>query len=434
MRDPDGTIEFHSDTVVRQVTPGATAKQFLRSPHATKLIDAGQLVGYDWQGENTLVSPKLPFVSYPFEWCDAQLHQAAKLTLDISRDVLDAGYELKDASAWNVIYHGNKPMFCDLLSFQPIASNNWWPFGQFVRHFLLPLAVSLKSGLKPYQCFSVYRDGIPPEVARNIIGLKRYFTRYWPLMVTGDGKAGGGGAQAADDKSGKRLHGNLYEFCETMLNGSQPNQAASHWADYTATRSHYTDEASAIKYQKVGEWVDRVKPGWVIDLGCNTGEFSMLAAKSGAQVISVDLDHDSIQKLVLAHPNATNINPLVTNLCDMVGGRGWCGDEFPSLMTRLHERADLLLLLAVIHHLSIAEGVHLAKVAKMAAHITKKYTIVEMLGEDDPMVVHLCKQRQRNPKDFALETQMVEFSKYFSIETSFSIPNTSRKLCLLKKL
>jgi hypothetical protein len=430
MRDPEGTIEFQGQQVIRRIHPNATAKSFLQSIPAANLVTAGQLIPYEFTAPETVESPRLPFVSYPFEWCDAQLYLAAQLTLDISRAAIKAEHELKDASAWNVIFKGNQPVFCDHLSFQPIVTPQWWAFGQFARHFLLPLVVSQQRGLKPHQSYSVYRDGIPPDVARNMLGLKRYLTRYWPLMVTGGSKSQPG---TPVQKSGKPLHGSLYDFCQSMLNGGKPGRGKGHWADYTETRQHYTDEASANKFQKVGDWLASTKPSWVVDLGCNTGEFTLLSAQTGADVIAVDLDHDSIQKLVLSQSNATKIHPLVANLGDMVGGRGWCGDEFPSLMTRLHQQADMLLMLALIHHLAISEGIHMCKIAQMASHITREFLIVEMLDETDPMVLHLCSQRKRDPKDFSVAAQVAAFGQYFSTVESYPIPNTLRTLCLLKK-
>lgn len=432
MRDPEGIVEFVEDKVIRRIHPAATAKPFLTSPSASGLVKTGKLVPYTFTAPDTIESPRLPFVSYPFEWCDAQLYLAGQLTLDISRDIRSEGHELKDAAAWNVIFHGNRPIFCDHLSFQPITTPQWWAFGQFTRHFLLPLAVSQHRGLKPHQSYSTYRDGIQPDTARKLLGVHRYLTRYWPLMLGSKNEAKQ--TTQAPQKDGKQLHESLYGFCQFLLNGGKPEQANSHWADYTDTRHHYTDAASADKYQKVGEWLENTKPAWVVDLGCNTGEFTTLAARGGADVISIDLDHDSIQKLVLSQSNATNIHPLVTNLGDMVGGRGWCGDEFPSLMTRLHQKADMVMMLALTHHLAISEGVYLQKIAQMAAHITREFAIVEMLDETDPMVQHLCSQRKRNPQDFSVSAQVAAFGQYFTTIASYAIPNTLRTLCLLKKI
>ena len=126
MRDPDGTIVFSEDIVIRNFHPKSIAKPFLKSSCAADLVNAGRLISYEFTSSESIESARIPLVSYPFEWCDAQLIAAAHLTLDISCSILLAGYELKDASAWNVIYHGSQPLFCDYLSFQPILVPKWW--------------------------------------------------------------------------------------------------------------------------------------------------------------------------------------------------------------------------------------------------------------------------------------------------------------------
>jgi hypothetical protein len=61
---------------------------------------------------------KIRFISYPYEWCFEQLREAAILTLDIQLKALTFGFTLKDATAFNIQYEGNKPIFIDSLSFE----------------------------------------------------------------------------------------------------------------------------------------------------------------------------------------------------------------------------------------------------------------------------------------------------------------------------
>lgn len=230
------------------------------------------------------------------------------------------------------------------------------------------------------------------------------------------------------------MHANLYAFCQSMLDSARPRRAqASHWQRYTQERPHYTTQASSEKRNKVAAWLQNTGPDWVVDLGCNSGEFSLLAAVTGADVIAIDLDHDAIENVVLTHHASSNIHPLVCNLGDMAGGRGWCGDEFPSLMTRLRQRADTLLMLALLHHLAISEAIALPKIAQMAAHITRRYLIIEWIDPIDPMVQLLCAQRRRDPMEFSVAAQQAAFARYFDTMERFPIPNTHRTLCLLKK-
>ncbi len=233
MRDPEGKIEFVGHKVIRHIQPGAAATPFLRSSAAADLVAQGDLIPYEFTAPNTMESPRLPFVSYPFEWCDAQLHGAGQLTLDISRQILSVGLELKDASSWNVIFQGNRPVFCDHLSFQPIDKPQWWALGQFTRHFLLPQAASALRGFKPHQIFSAFRDGIHPHTARHLFGLRRYLTRYWPLMLDVAPKAAP--FDPRHSRHIKPMHGRLYGFCQFMLKDPVSSATRSNWSHYTET-------------------------------------------------------------------------------------------------------------------------------------------------------------------------------------------------------
>ena len=91
---------------------------------------------------HVLRSPRLPFISCPYEWCFSQLKAAALLTLDLHLLALEHGCILKDASAYNVQFFEAKPLFIDLLSFERWSEGQpWQAYGQFCRHFLAPLAL-----------------------------------------------------------------------------------------------------------------------------------------------------------------------------------------------------------------------------------------------------------------------------------------------------
>ena len=49
---------------------------------------------------------RIPFISYPYEWCFSQLKDAALATLAIQKQALERGMVLKDASAYNIQFHG----------------------------------------------------------------------------------------------------------------------------------------------------------------------------------------------------------------------------------------------------------------------------------------------------------------------------------------
>lgn len=70
-----------------------------------------------------LAPERVPFISYPYEWCFGALRDAALLTLDVQVRALEHGFTLRDASAYNVQFADGRPVFIDtlLLCSAPVA-------------------------------------------------------------------------------------------------------------------------------------------------------------------------------------------------------------------------------------------------------------------------------------------------------------------------
>ena len=107
MRDPEGRLTFVGDRAVRHLTnPGLRPDSFLQSSAAGRLTDDGILVPFRITPSGQIESPRYGFVTHPTEWSDLQHYDAARLTLAVAQRVLKDGYELKDASAWNIVFEG----------------------------------------------------------------------------------------------------------------------------------------------------------------------------------------------------------------------------------------------------------------------------------------------------------------------------------------
>ncbi len=96
------------------------------------------------------------------------------------------------------------------------------------------------------------------------------------------------------------------------------------------------------------------------DLGANTGRFSSIAADLGYRVLSFDIDPAAAERHYRALRTAgrTDTTPLVMDLADPSPGLGWAGTERSSLVERAD--ADVILALALVHHLAIGRNVPLA--------------------------------------------------------------------------
>jgi SAM-dependent methyltransferase len=435
MRDPQGRITIGDTAVVRALNQPLPDDHFLRTDCARVLVRQRRLIEFRWIDEQRIESPKIPFVTYPHEWCDNQLWDAAHFTLTLSEDICQHGYELKDASAWNVLFVQGRPTFCDHLSFDRIDKAPWWAFGQFVRHFIFPLLLSKYRGLRGHESFKMARDGLQPEAVAALLGIRRFFSRYWLLTL-------GSLRSPSRSPSPSQQHGypekrqagrkNLYVMTGWFLSSLKPRETKSAWRGYVDNRDHYTKEASVQKYDLVKAWLKELNPAWVVDLGCNTGEFSILAAELGAQVVALDYDHECIQQL---HRQAQDLRmyPILASLDDLCAGRGWAGEEFPGLTRRLEGRADVLLMLALLHHLMASNSIPLEKIVEFAARITKRHLIVELIHEVDPLLIRLSEQRHRSPRDFSLIHQSIAFAKSFELVKQETLAGGLRTMALYRK-
>jgi hypothetical protein len=172
-RDPAGHIADFGDRIVRTVRRSAADDllAFLASVSSKSFCDSGLLVrtqaaGDDATGDLLFEHERIPFVSYPYEWCPEMLHAAAELTLELAYGCIKEGFSLKDATPYNVLFRGPHPVFVDLLSFErrDPGDPTWLPYAQFVRTFLLPLLACRHLGFRLDQLMLAERDGIDPEL------------------------------------------------------------------------------------------------------------------------------------------------------------------------------------------------------------------------------------------------------------------------------
>lgn len=436
MRDPAARLILQPERVVRELRDPLSPQHFLNSELAREWRARGDLVDFEIQDERTVSSRRIPFVSLPAEWCDLQLHQAAELTLRLQSEAVAHGFDLKDASAWNVIFDGARPVFCDLLSFDLLTSKRWWAAGQFARHFILPLLLSRRCGLPAHKSFQAWRDGVPHEVARRMLGPTRFLTRYWPLMAEGGLGADANALPAPAQKDAiQSFRLGLNQSLDWMLRGVDPRRAparASTWQNYVGERSHYSNSDLEFKRGQVKHWLSALAPGRVLDLGCNSGEFSRMAAAAGATVVAIDADHGAIERGA-AEP-VDRISLLVAPLDDLRGGYGWAGTEHAGLPARLHQHVDMTLMLALIHHLTLGASIPLEAVARFAADCTRRWLVIELISPRDVQIGVMQAQRNRKDGFLDMDAQLAVLAAAgFVPRERCELPSGTRVLMLMER-
>ncbi len=160
----------------------------------------------------------------------------------------------------------------------------------------------------------------------------------------------------------------------------------SQWSRYEQSASHYQPADVAAKQQFVKRALEISRPAHVLDIGANTGTYSLMAAESGAEVVALDSDSAALEALwqIAARQNRP-ITALVANIARPTPAAGWRNREHLSLLDRLTGRFDLVLMLAVIHHLILREQLPLAHIAGLCANLTRRWLLLEWVPPADPM-------------------------------------------------
>lgn len=407
-RDPAGQLSLHADYALRRVRPAAAeeALSFLRSPLRLALEREGDLVAseilkagsipQEAEGELWLRHPRIDPISYPWEWTPAQWRAAAELTLRIAGKAIRAGWVLKDATPLNVLFSGARPVFVDVLSFEkrdPHATV-WLAYGQFVRTFLLPL-VAAKYLAWPLQTTLFWRDGYEPATLYRALPRWRRLTPALLDVVTlatlYEGKSGKAKkpqprSSASDPELAAHILEKRLARLGRQIRAMAPKEEKSEWSRYEQSASHYRQADVDRKRQFVSGVLERWRPARVLDIGANTGTYSLLAADAGAEVVSLDSDSAALESLWrAAFAQGKPITALVANIARPTPAAGWNNREQLSLLDRLQGKFDLVLLLAVIHHLLLREQVPLAHIAGLCAALTRRWLLVEWVPPSDPM-------------------------------------------------
>jgi ribosomal protein L11 methylase PrmA len=168
-------------------------------------------------------------------------------------------------------------------------------------------------------------------------------------------------------------------------------------------------------------------PRTVLDVGCNTGHFSFLAARSGAQVVSIDYDPAVVGAVWRkAHGEKLDVLPLVVDLTRPTPGVGWQNREWPSFLDRARGAFDAVFMLAVVHHMLVTERVPLARIVELAAELTSDLLIIEFVAPEDSMFRRLTRGREELHRGLNAAVFEQAFEQRFEVLESLLLENAAR--------
>jgi hypothetical protein len=457
-RDPSGFVFEHEGSIYRQVNQryADDYEMLMSSGLYERLVSGGLLIPHEVvpppslcseHHYRTLLPERVPFISYPYEWSFGQLKDAAIATLRVQKIALQHGMTLKDASAYNVQFVRGDPLMIDTLSFERYRDGTpWVGYRQFCQHFLAPLALMAYCDGRLLELLRVQIDGVPLDLAASLLPARawlrlglvihirthaRYQERY--QSVGGGTTSGEGIAEKLEfRRMPKQALANLTEGLLACVRRLQWSSGVSEWSHYYSGDS-YAEGSLAHKQELVRSHIDSIQPQTVWDVGANTGLYSRIAAESGANVISFDLDPACVERNYrkVREDKEERILPLLLDLVNPSPAIGWAHEERSSLVDRAS--ADLILALGLVHHIAISNNVPLSRIASFFAKLAR-HLVIEFIPKSDSKVRTLLATREDIFPDYTREGFEQAFGSVYRVEAAAQISSSERILYSMSRI
>ena len=411
-RDPESRVFIADSRVFRGLSADA-AEIDLRvreSGLLDRLVATGVIIE-NWRVEDIVVpsgvpsaavveSRRLPVVSYPGEWSFPMLRDAALLTLDANLAALDSGFILKDASAFNVVFEGGKPLIIDVSSLDAVENHAvWTAYGQFVDHFVAPLMLEAYTGMPFQPVLSTSIEGFPVGMLNQLLSGGRRYRRgvmtHVRLRSRIEGRAD---AMAVDERSRiaavslpvSAIQANMKKLRRLVMKLESPN--VGRWEGYEASLPYAASETDAKRTFVEGAVATSRGRDLALDVGANEGLFTATMIDRFDHVVAIDNDPGVVGALYTSLEGAgrDRLTPLVVDIVNPSPAYGLRGRERPGFADRV--RPDFSTWLAVIHHLSIGQGIPLSEIVELVAE-TSPEAVVEFVDPADPMVQQISASR-----------------------------------------
>ena len=443
-RDPAGFVYERDGVIYRQIEASFAEDwdAYIDSGLYERLNTDGIVIEHEEVDTGLAAEPpayrvirpeQLEVISYPYEWSFSQLKDAALLTLRAQTAAAKARMTLRDASAYNVQYHLGRPLLIDSLSFERIVPGRaWGAYRQFCEHFLAPLALMARVDIRLGSLLRDHLDGVPLDMAARLLpGRTRLSFGLGPHIhlharAQRQHAADGASTQGTSASMSASKLATLIESLGDTIEGLTWQPQGTEWAEY-AENTSYDDAATRAKERAVSAVLARAGGDRVWDLGANTGRYSRIAADQGNRVVALDIDPAAVERgyRSVKAEGREDILPLLGDLTDPSPALGWGGAERKSLLDRVD--ADVILALALVHHLAIGANVPLPMIASLFARLAP-HAIVEFVPKEDAMVQRLLASRPDIFPGYTAEGFQAAFAREFELLAETPIEGTARTL------
>ena len=446
--DPNGFIFWSSGQLYRAINNDVAPfyEELIRSGYIEKLISENHLIDTeisDYKNDNLnnnlilkhrIIEP----LNYCVEWSPLMLKDAALLTVELCIELLEKNCMLQDAYPWNIVFDGANPIFVDFTSIVPVNHRLIWPaYNQFQSFFLWPLELSALNkgrlvrallsdningiGLHEFILHLTFWYKIKPTII--ILGLiDKYLQKNIKNKIKIKNYLNETSSYISNDIRCKFLT-KLHKKIESI----ELNSYDDEWRNYYESISG--EISSPDKLNTIENILEKIRPKTVLDLGANTGVFSLLAAEKGAKVISIDASEACIDNLYkTAKDKGLSITTIISNILCPTPSFGYLAIQYPSLIQRI--KSEMLLCLGLMHHLHITGLQSFDRITDILSELTTKYLVFEYIDINDSNIHLINSSREIN---YNLEKVISSLSKKYKNITIFNSDRETRKILLCER-
>jgi len=449
-RDPAGKIFYNEGKVYRELSEtGIKRFTFLKKNNLINdLIKEKYLITTEEcdkknnenfkidQKKLILKHEKINFISYPYEWTFTQLKDAALFHLDLQIYLLSKNAKLIDASAYNIQFKNNKPIFIDVLSIDEYREGEYWyAHKQFCENFLNPLVLSAKKGVSFNNWFRGNLEGVYTHEIAPLLGIKDFIspTLFFHVYLLNkleekskiDPKKANNKISSLK-KFTKKTYQNLLNQLKNYIQGLNNKKTISNWDKYSE-KNTYDSKEEEKKLNIIKNFIDDNDPKFLGDLGCNEGKYSEYASKQKKiNVVGVDFDLNVLDRAYIKSKKQNlNFFPIYADFSNPSNSLGWNELERQSLIKR--SRFDAILALALIHHLIIGKNIPLDQVIKWLTSLAPN-GLIEFVPKKDPTSQIMLKLKGDIFPEYTEKNFAANLSKLANIKKISLVTDTERKI------
>ena len=365
-KDADGYVFYKNNKVYRSISNEYLSKYNIlkEKEFYKKAINSGFLFPFQElkSDEKMLLEcKKIKFISYPPEWTFNELKDAAIFHLNFLSFCLELGVMIKDASPYNIQKVNGKLQFIDLLSFQPIKDNFAWnAYHQFCKMFLAPLL--LTNYLKYNRNKSLINniEGIPLKLVAKELPVKSYFNSLALIHIHGQSKYSKKKVKPTYDAPIITLSktNNIIGHLRNGIEGLTLKLDPGNWLDYK-NNIPYSRTELKLKTDFIQSVFNSNTYKTGLDIGANHELFSNEVYPRSLDLILLENDFATVENLYQLTSKKTTV--LNIDITAPTPSFGLNLTERLSFLRRVSP--DIILALALIHHLFHSRNIPMHKLA-----------------------------------------------------------------------